>query len=257
MPQRKQLTNVQKGGIIALSQHYKPARIGRELSIPRKTVDSFLNRFQQRSSVENLPRSGRPRKTSSTGDRWLKRTVLTETKLPLQELKSICNIPVSIRTIQRRLREDDIRKWKAVKRALLSEKHARDRLRWAREHQHWTVEEWAKVIWSDESTIKKDNDTRTVWVWRHQNKEEKYLPKNIQGKQRDGGISQMIWGCFMGRQLGPIVFIDETINQDVYMALLEQNLLEYIGVLKEDGLEGFVFQQDNARPHAAKGHNGG
>jgi len=252
MPQRKQLTNVQKGGIIALGQHYKPARIGRELSIPRKTVDSFLNRFQQRSSVENLPRSGRPRKTSSTGDRWLKRTVLTETKLPLQELKSICNIPVSIRTIQRRLREDDIRKWKAVKRALLSEKHARDRLRWAREHQHWTVEEWAKVIWSDESTIKKDNDTRTVWVWRHQNKEEKYLPKNIQGKQRDGGISQMIWGCFMGRQLGPIVFIDETINQDVYMALLEQNLLEYIGVLKEDGLEGFVFQQDNARPHAAK-----
>src|SRR5579859_1770680 len=163
-PQRKELTDLQKGEIVALSHHYKPARIGRELSIPRKTVDSFLNRFQQRGSAENLLRSGRPRKTSITGDRWLKRTVLMETKLPLQELKSICNIPVSVRTIQRRLSEDGIRKWKAVKRALLSKNHARDRLKWAKEHQHWTIEEWAKVIWSDESVIKKDSDTWTVWV---------------------------------------------------------------------------------------------
>jgi hypothetical protein len=251
-PQRKELTDLQKGEIIALSHHCKPAQVGRELEIPWKTVASFLKRFQERDSAENLPRSDRPRKISATGNRWLKRTALTETKLPLQELKSICNIPVSIRTIQRQLRENGIRKWRAVKRALLMEKHARNRLRWAREHQHWTVEEWAKVIWSDESAIKKDSDTRTVWVWRHQTKKEKYLPKNIQGKQRDGSISQMIWGCFMGSRLGPIVFVDESIKQDVYMAILEQNLLEYVSVVREEESEEFVFQQDNASPHTAK-----
>ena|SRR5579862_5383663 len=145
-PQRKELTDLQKGEIVALSHHYKPARSGWELSIPRKTVDSFLNQFQQRGSAENLLRSGRPRKTSITDNRWLKRTVLMKTKLPLQELKSICNISVSVRTIQRQLNEDSIRKWRAVKRALLSKKHARDQLKWTREHQHWTTEEWAKVI---------------------------------------------------------------------------------------------------------------
>ena len=56
----------------------------------------------------------------------------------------------------------------------------------------------------------------------------------------------------MGGQLGSIVFVDESINQDVYIALLKQNLLKYMGILKEDGLEGFVFQQDNAHLHAAK-----
>jgi len=75
---------------------------------------------------------------------------------------------------------------------------------------------WKKVAWSDESAIKKDSDTRTVWVWRHTEKAgkvEKYLPKNVVGKRQDGGISQMIWGCFVGNKLGPIVFIDENINR--------------------------------------------
>jgi len=159
---------------------------------------------------------------------------------------------VSTRTIQCRLKEAGVRKWRAVKRALLTEDHARERLKWARAHRNWTVEDWAKVIWSDESAIKKDSDTQTVWIWRHQNKREKYPPKNVKGKKRDGGVSQMIWGCFAGNKLGPVVFVDEIINQDVYMGLLEQYLLEYIEVLRTKELDGIVFQQDNARPHAAK-----
>ena len=74
------------------------------------------------------------------------------------------------------------------------------------------MEDWIKVIWSDESAIKKDSDTQTIWVWRHQNKQEKYLLKNVKGKKRNEGISQMIWGCFAGNKLGPIVFVDESIN---------------------------------------------
>jgi hypothetical protein len=34
--------------------------------------------------------------------------------------------------------------------------------------------------------------------------------------------------------------------------MLEQNLLEFIGVFKEDGTQQLVFQQDNARPRVAK-----
>lgn len=251
-PQRRELTDLQKGEIIALSHHYKPVEIEKELDIPRTTINSFLKRFQERGSAENHSRPVRPRKISLTGTRWLKRAALTETKLSLQQFKSVCNISVSTRTIQRRLREEGIQKWRAVKRALLTENHAKDRLRWAKEHQHWTLEDWAKVIWSDESTVKKDSDTRTVWIWRHQDKKEKYIPKNVEGKKRDEGISQMIWGCFAGNKLGPIVFVDSSINQDIYMGVLEQNLVEYIEILRGEGLNGIVFQQDNARPHTAK-----
>jgi transposase len=36
------------------------------------------------------------------------------------------------------------------------------------------------------------------------------------------------------------------------MKILKQNLMEYIEVLKEEGLNEVVFQQDNASPHTAK-----
>lgn len=62
----------------------------------------------------------------------------------------------------------------------------------------------------------------------------------------------MVWGCFMGNKIGPIVFVDESIKKEVYVSVLEQNLLEFIDVLKEDGVDGMIFQQDNARPYAAK-----
>jgi transposase len=62
----------------------------------------------------------------------------------------------------------------------------------------------------------------------------------------------MVWGCFAGDKLGPLVFIDENINAAVYTAVLDQNLLEYIDKLTTEGLQGIVFQQDNARPHTAK-----
>ena len=250
---RHPLTDIEKGEIIVLNKNISHAKISKELHIPRRTISNFLQRLKNRHSPYNLLHPGRPRKTSATADRWLIRTALTETKLPFKELKSIANIPVSERTIRRRLKEAGIRKWRALNRPLLTEEHAKKRLKWAKDVRHWTTEvEWPKVIWSDESAIQKDSDTRTVWVWRHQCKAEKYAPKNVVGKKRDGDLSQMVWGCFVGNKLGPIVFIDGTIRKEEYIAILEQNLLEYIDVLTADGLRDIVFQQDNARPHTAK-----
>jgi len=34
-------------------------------------------------------------------------------------------------------------------------------------------------------------------------------------------------------------------------------MVEYIKALRGDGLNGIIFQQDNASPHTAKGHSVG
>ena len=216
------LTDIEKGEIIVLSKTNSHGEISRELAVPRRTVSSFLERLEMRHSPYNLLHPGRPRKTSNAFDRWLVRAALTEMSLPLKEFKSITNIPVSEQTVRRRLKENKIRKWRALKRPLLNKEHAKKRLEWARAHRKWTVEnDWVKVIWSDESMIQKDSDTRTMWVWRHQNKEEKYMPKNVVIKTRDGRLSQMIWGCFIGDKLGPIAFIDGSIKKEQYVAILD------------------------------------
>src|SRR5579859_238329 len=112
-------------------------------------------------------------------------------------------------TIHRRLHEDQIRKWRAVICPLLTSAHAKTRLKWAMQWRGLTIDEWRQVIRSDECAVQRDSDGTVKWIFRHQNKRENYDPKNIRGKTKGGGISQMIWGTFAGNKLGPIVFRSE------------------------------------------------
>ena len=155
-------------------------------------------------------------------------------------------------TIHRRLREKGIRKWRAIKRPLLMKQHAKLRLKWAKLHQHWTADDFRRVIWSDECAVEKENNTTITWVFRRQNKREKYAPRNVQLKVKHSIVSQMIWGCFFSNRLGPIVFIEDAVNQDVYKTMLAEYLVPFLDALKADGEANLEFQQDNAPPHTAK-----
>ena len=79
-----------------------------------------------------------------------------------------------------------------MKRTLLNKDRAKKHLEWAMKYKDYMQEDWAKFAWSDKSIIQKDSTRQQVWVFRHQTKEEKYTPKNIRGKVRDGDIFQMI-----------------------------------------------------------------
>jgi len=101
MGERHELTDFQNGQIEALSHKKSPAEIGAELIIPRQTIENFLERLQKRGSIENLHRSGKPRKTSLATDRYIVRRALTDTRLPLKDLPVEANADVSIQTIHR------------------------------------------------------------------------------------------------------------------------------------------------------------
>jgi transposase len=252
MSSRHELSDYQKGQIEGRASVMSHEEIGEELEIPRRTISSFLQRLRNRKTKENLLRSGRPRKTSKSDDRYLVHTAEADTDQTLKELRNVTNTDISIQTIRRRLREAGIRKWRAKKRALLTKKQAAQRYKWAKEHRHFTHDDFALFMFSDESLIRKDNDSHTKLVFRRQNKQEKYAPQNIQGKKKGVGLSQMVWGCFIGNKLGPLVLIDGTVDKHTYIQLLEQNLLPFIKVLHEDGIYNIVFQQDNASSHTAK-----
>jgi hypothetical protein len=70
--------------------------------------------------------------------------------------------PVNISTSMTHciLKEGGLQKHIAVKRPFLTPKHVADRLRGALNHKDWTLEDWKHVIWSDESKIEIDRDSR-------------------------------------------------------------------------------------------------
>jgi hypothetical protein len=76
-------------------------------------------------------------------------------------------------------------------------------------------------------------------------------------KAKYGILSQMIWACFLGDKLGPIVFISGSVNQDIYIELLRTDFEPFIVTLKPwqqmpNGETNLEFQQDNASSHTAK-----
>src|SRR5947207_7687373 len=107
-PQRTELTDFQKGEIIALRKLMSHREIGRRLDIPHHTISSFLTRFDLRQSIENLLRPGAPQKLSESDKRYIVHTAELNTRVPLAELQKQTNCNVSEQTLRRRLREAGI-----------------------------------------------------------------------------------------------------------------------------------------------------
>jgi len=144
---RTELTAFQKGQIMETRGVGKsPTEIGEELNIPQTKVLGFLQWFQQYGSEENLSHTGRPWKTSAWFDCYVTRTAESSMHIPFAELHDITNSEVSVWTLHRRLGQEHIWKWRAVKQALLTDKHAKMHLKWAMEHRASTWEDWERIL---------------------------------------------------------------------------------------------------------------
>jgi hypothetical protein len=54
------------------------------------------------------------------------------------------------------------------KKPFLSKRHRKARMDFALAHQYWTVEDWKKVVWFDETKINKFGSDGRKWVWKRQ-----------------------------------------------------------------------------------------
>jgi hypothetical protein len=132
--ERHELTEFQKGQIVEGRKFSSPSKIAHDLNIPRQTIDSFLSRYDQRETPDNLPRPGRPQKLCASDVHYLVRTAESDTDVPLKEISVNAFPDVSTRTFHRRLLEEGIQKWRAAERTLLTKERAAKHLKWARAH---------------------------------------------------------------------------------------------------------------------------
>src|SRR5262249_34894918 len=66
---------------------------------------------------------------------------------------------------------------------------------------------------------------------------------------KSNSIGVMVWGCFRGGEVGPLVVVDGIINSERYIKILEDNLIPWLpDFLDEDDV---YFQDDNAPIHRA------
>ena len=71
--------------------------------------------------------------------------------LTAPEIREQVATEVSVRTVQRQLAEKGLNGRIAAKKPFVSNKNKTKRIQFAREHVQWSVSDWEKVLFSDES----------------------------------------------------------------------------------------------------------
>ncbi|UYV66965.1 hypothetical protein LAZ67_4003475 [Cordylochernes scorpioides] len=154
--------------------------------------------------------SGRPRDTTEWEDRAIVRMAVAAPETTLSTIQRVTGTQVSKMTINRRLRERNLRARRPLRCLPLTPVHRQVRLQWCRERSTWNCADWGRIVFSDESRFLLCPDDRRKRVWRRP------------GQRVDPGLSVehhtgpqqgvMVWGAISFDSMTPLVVIPGTLT---------------------------------------------
>jgi len=194
--------------------------------VPDRTIRSIYTRVKERGfdpnsnppvvkddHVADAPRSGRSSKQTEENkqeiivkvrrDRYGREKNCTEIASEMSNISGI--------TVWRILRAAGFKKTKPTRKPGLTEEMKKARLDFALRHEHWTLEDWKNVIFSDETSVVLNHRRGGYRVWR---KSDERLVKSCIRERWKGYSEFMFWGCFSYNKKGPChVWRPETAKQ--------------------------------------------
>jgi len=254
MGKGKELTESQKGAILYGHQlGHSCRKIAETVGCGPSAVSACIRRYKTTGSTDTKPRSGRPRLFTTPNCNQLKRLVTKKNNRrkctrEVQALwKEKSGQDASTPTIRRTLHIIGLNNCAARRKPFISPENMVKRLAWAQEHAHWTVQDWKKVLWTDESTFSQFQQSRTSRVWREPS--EEWLPACVSATVKHSP-SRMFWGCFSAQGLGPIVPLVGSVNGAVHLETIRKHVIPTMKRFFPNG-DG-IFQEDNAPCHKSK-----
>ena len=127
------------------------SNVSRAFGCHRNTIIRLRQRFQQTNGVADRCRTGRPRVTNPRTDRLI---TLTHLRRRFQTAtRTARQYGISKLTVLRRLRQARQPIWprRLYVGQVLTARHRAARLQWAQRHFRWGRQQWARVLFPDES----------------------------------------------------------------------------------------------------------
>jgi len=166
------------------------------------------------------------------------------------QLKRDTGLDFDRRTLKAALEANGITHWLAKKRPKLTPEIAGIRLKWAKEHLDWTPVQWERVIWSDESSVRRGAGQGKQWSFGIII--EKWDRDKLQEGSTGKGLSLMVWGAFWATNKSDLYLL----QRDFAAKKQGYSAASYIDVLESNLLglydPSLLFMQDNAPIYSAK-----
>jgi uncharacterized protein YerC len=153
-------------------------------------------------------------------------------------------------TLKEYLRQLGFNRRIAHKKHTISEANRVKRLAWAQEHLNWTLEQWGKILWTDETWI--TGGPRQKQYVTRKDSEEWHDDCLVERYQKEGGW--MFWGCFSALGKGPSLFWGKDwgpVSEETYQQHTIPIIDDWVRYCKQTLKENLILMQDEAHSHSA------
>ncbi|GFU19207.1 transposable element Tcb1 transposase [Trichonephila clavipes] len=168
---RHHIDDFMRGRIIRkIEEGRKITDVAREFDIAHSVVSRLCKSFKTTGMCSRRHGGGRVRSTTPAEDRYIvlsaKRNRRTTAQQVANQFLAASGKQISRKTVARRLRGGGLYAHTPVVCVPLTRQHRTARLQWCREHHNWTEQDWACVLFSDESRFSLSSDCRRQLIWR-------------------------------------------------------------------------------------------
>ena len=141
--------------------------------------------YEQTRTVKRSRGSGRPRITTNEEDKDIVMIHENDRFKNPKATASYANI--SVWTVRRRLKEQGLSPRKPACKSRLTVNHREARLQWAVIHRRWNLDQWSKVLFTDEASFSVSSKHGRDFCYRQQNEQRgiidgRRLPLGINGR---------------------------------------------------------------------------
>ncbi|KAK7115567.1 hypothetical protein V1264_001407 [Littorina saxatilis] len=255
MPPRRKLSDLDRGRAIGWLQDGVAARqVAQRLAVALSVIIRLKQRFHATGRVQERQRSGRPRVTTQREDRFIQRQAVQQRMATAnnirQRLQATTNTVVSGQTIRNCLHNFGLRARRPVRETTLTANHRAARRAWCTQHVRWQRQQWAQVLFTDESRFCLEPADGRIRVWRRRG--ERFAEGAVLERQRFGGGSVMVWGGISTRLRTPLYHVVGNLTGVRYQNEILQPLV--VPALQAIGPRA-ILQDDNAPPHRSAAVN--
>jgi len=223
----KPITRQTTNNIIVQIQKNIPVRqIAKDLSVSIGTVSNVKASLQV--SVPTL-KHGRHQILSNYTKHYLRREILSgkiNNAIQGQKLlKEDLNINVSAQTVRNELQNMGLKAVVKSKKPYLTDKNKKKCLDFARKYQNWSVEQWKRVMFSNEVRINLQGVGGREWVYKPKGSKQ-YSDRIIKKTKKFNGGGFIVWGCMTYFGLGDASKLEGTVDAEYYKEILESYVIQ-------------------------------